>query len=104
MARKKTSSAFEEIRAGLEEVLEYHRGNKTNVRVSTVAVDRVDVAALRQRLGLTQPQFACRFGFPLSTLRKWEQGLRCPSGASRTLLTVLDKEPHAVEKALGKLA
>ena len=30
--------------------------------------------APRARLGLTQKQFALRFGFELKTLRGWEQG------------------------------
>jgi DNA-binding XRE family transcriptional regulator len=35
-----------------------------------------DVRAIRAKLGLSQAEFAVRFGFPLDTLRKWEQGTR----------------------------
>jgi putative transcriptional regulator len=38
------------------------------------------VRALRARLGLTQAQFARRFGFTLDTVQQYEQGRRRPSG------------------------
>jgi putative transcriptional regulator len=58
------------------------------------------VKAIRGRLGLTQQQFAVRFGFSINTLRHWEQGRRVPEGPTRAYLTVIDREPKAVEKAL----
>ncbi|HLG85682.1 MAG TPA: helix-turn-helix domain-containing protein [Alphaproteobacteria bacterium] len=59
-----------------------------------------NVMAIRLRLGLSQAKFAARFGFPLDTLRKWEQHQREPTGAARVLLTVIDKNPQAVIDAL----
>ena len=95
-------TVFEQIKAGLEDAIAYQKGDLAKGRKTTVAVavEDIDVAALRHRLELSQYQFARRFGFPLSTLRKWEQGARRPSGASRTLLTIIDREPNAVERAL----
>jgi len=60
----------------------------------------IDVRAIRGRLGLTQQQFAIRFGFNINTLRHWEQGRRVPEGPTRAYLLVIDREPKAVEKAL----
>ena len=60
----------------------------------------VDVSGLRQRLRLTQEQFAARFGFSVATLRHWERGDRAPSGASLVLLNVIDRNPSAVLEAL----
>jgi putative transcriptional regulator len=60
----------------------------------------IDVKAIRGRLGLTQQQFAARFGFNITTLRHWEQGRRVPEGPTRAYLMVIDREPKAVEKAL----
>ncbi|SDR33929.1 putative transcriptional regulator [Rhizobiales bacterium GAS191] len=62
----------------------------------------VDVKAIRKRMGLTQAVFAARFGIPLPTLRDWEQRRRAPEGPSRVLLTVIDREPEAVERALAE--
>ena len=55
---------------------------------------------IRRRLGLTQEQFSARFHVPLGTLRDWDQGVREPDSAARTLLRVIDKNPEAVIQAL----
>jgi putative transcriptional regulator len=60
----------------------------------------VDVAHLRKRMGMTQAQFARRFGFPVATLRHWEHGDRKPAGAALVLLNVIDRNPRAVLDAL----
>jgi putative transcriptional regulator len=57
---------------------------------------------IRERLNLTQEQFAAQFEVPLGTLRDWEQGARFPDSAARTLLRVIDKDPEAVLNALAK--
>ena len=62
----------------------------------------IDVASIRVRLGMTQEQFAARFGFPVATLRHWERGDRKPQGAALVLLAVIDDEPRAVLRALAK--
>jgi putative transcriptional regulator len=62
----------------------------------------IDVASIRVRLGMTQEQFAARFGFPVATLRHWERGDRRPQGAALVLLAVIDDEPRAVLRALAK--
>jgi len=36
----------------------------------------------------------------LDTIRNWEQGKRCPTGAAKALLKVLDKTPEAALAAL----
>lgn len=61
----------------------------------------VDVAAIRKRLNLTQADFAASFGVSLATLRDWEQGRRSPEGPARVLLTVIDREPEAVKRAVA---
>ena len=61
----------------------------------------IDVRAVRKRLGMTQPVFAARFGISVGTLRDWEQKRRHPEGPARVLLTVIDREPEAVRRALS---
>jgi putative transcriptional regulator len=68
--------------------------------VKLYRLQAVDVSGLRQRLSLTQEQFAARFGFSVATLRHWERGDREPSGASLVLLNVIDRNPSAVLAAL----
>ena len=55
---------------------------------------------IRKRLGLTQTEFSLRIGVSIDTIRNWEQGKRCPTGAARSLLKVLDKAPEASLAAL----
>jgi len=64
--------------------------------------DRIDVAAIRQRTGLSQPAFANRVGVTVATVRNWEQGRRSPAGPARVLLTLLERNPRIVEEVLGR--
>jgi putative transcriptional regulator len=59
------------------------------------------VRALRAKLGLTQAEFARRFGFTPDTVQQYEQGRRRPSEPASTLLRVIEADPDAVERALG---
>lgn len=60
----------------------------------------IDVKAIRAKLGMTQEQFAARFGFAYDALRDWESRRRRPERAARVLLTVIDHNPDAVAEAL----
>jgi putative transcriptional regulator len=94
------SKIADSIRRGLEEAVTYARGeaNESDYRVHVPAV--IDVRAIRTKLGMTQEEFAGRFGFSVNTLRHWEQGKRQPEGATRAYLLVIDRAPRAVQKAL----
>lgn len=54
------------------------------------------ISTLRRSLGLNQHQFAAALGIPWSTLSKWETGVRSPSGAAATLISLLIAHPHLV--------
>ena len=55
---------------------------------------------VRRRLGLSQAEFSHRIDVSLDTIRNWEQGKRCPTGAAKALLRVLDRAPEAALAAL----
>jgi len=55
---------------------------------------------VRKRLGLTQLEFSQRIDVSLDTIRNWEQGKRCPTGAAKALLKILDKAPESALLAL----
>jgi DNA-binding transcriptional regulator YiaG len=69
--------------------------------MSLITPVTVDVRKLRERLGLTQEQFSLRFGLELDAVRNWEYGRREPDAAARSYLTVIDKDPEAVQEALA---
>ena len=61
----------------------------------------LDVKAIRKGLKLTQQQFAQEFGLELRTIQDWEQGRVMPTGAARTLLRIIERDPEAVRRALA---
>ena len=73
--------------------------NPSTYRVHVPA--SIDVKAVRHKLHMTQAEFSARFAVPLSTLKDWEQHRRTPEGPSRVLLTIIDRAPEAVERALA---
>jgi len=59
-----------------------------------------DIKQIREKLNMTQAVFAAYFGISKRTLQEWEQGRRHPEGPACTLLTVINYESRAVERAL----
>ena len=93
------TTADETLRRGLSRALACAEQGARPHEAVAIPV-QIDVRAIRVRLGLTQSEFAVRFGFSVNTLRHWEQGRRVPEGPTRAYLMVIDREPRAVEKAL----
>jgi putative transcriptional regulator len=93
------SKLGDELIHSMAEALAHARGEKTGARVHKVKPS--DVRRARRRLGLSQDRFAGALGVSASTLRKWEQGRRAPTGAAKTLLKIIEREPKAVLRALG---
>jgi putative transcriptional regulator len=61
----------------------------------------VNVKRLRERLGLTQEEFASTYRIPVGTLRDWEQRRKNPDATARAYLIVIDKDPKAVAALLN---
>jgi putative transcriptional regulator len=60
----------------------------------------VDVKAIRTKSGLSQAEFAKRYGFNVRTLQDWESSGAQPPSPVRAYLTVIDHFPDIVAKAL----
>ncbi len=84
-----------------EELLQAVRDIKAgNVgRVSTLEVS--PIATARQKIGLSQSEFAKMLGVSLRTLQEWEQGRRNPSGAAKSLITIAIKKPEVIKELLA---
>ena len=65
-------------------------------------VSRVKV--LRQRLGMTQAEFADAFHLPITTLRDWEQRRSTPDAPARALLLAIERDPQVMRKLLADRA
>jgi len=93
--------AFDRIMSGLNDAIAIANGTADPATYRVHVPDRIDVRRIRQGLGLTQFEFAARFGFSVHTLRKWEQDGRQPEGPARAYLRVIERNPKAVEEALA---
>ena len=58
------------------------------------------VREVRESQGLSQSEFARRFGLTLRSLQEWEQARRLPDAAVMTYLRVIERNPRAVQSAL----
>ncbi|MHC1551276.1 helix-turn-helix domain-containing protein [Phyllobacterium sp. K27] len=95
------SKAGSRILQGAHEALAIAKGeaNADDYRIHIPAT--IDVHAIRTKTGLSQAAFAARYGFSIGRVRDWEQGRSAVDAPSRILLTVIEKEPEAIERALN---
>jgi putative transcriptional regulator len=99
-----SKKAFDKIAAGLADAVAIAKGEADPATYRVHVPADIDVVKIRKSMGLTREAFAMRFGLQLGTVRDWEQHKRKPDGAARVLLTVIDKEPEAVTRALAAAA
>lgn len=72
-----------------------------NIRVYRIVRRKVDVKALRARLGISQEAFAGRYSLDIKTLQNWEQGRTEPEGPAAILLQLIDRDPEKVVELLA---
>jgi putative transcriptional regulator len=65
-------------------------------------VSRVKV--LRQRLGMTQAEFAEVFHLPIAMLRDWEQHRSVPDAPAHALLLAIERDPEVMRRLLADAA
>ena len=83
---------FENLLASVNEMKAHMQGDDTEMRVSFV--DEPDPRAIRDRMGLSQKDFAYVLGVSVKTLQNWEQGRREPNGAAMKLLQIAEQRPE----------
>ena len=93
-------SAYDSIKQGLTEAIDFAQGKKTGAKVHEVEVPEVDVAAIRARTGLSQAAFARSIGVAKGTLLNWEHGRRRPTGPAQVLLAMIARRPTLVKELL----
>ena len=91
-----------------EEVLEAARSDPDAQPLSPEELAKMRrvsrVKVLRQRIGMTQVEFADAFGIPVSTLRDWEQRRSIPDAPARALLLAIEREPETMRRLLARAA
>lgn len=88
------------IEEGLREAAAWQRGELGLPVRSLDAMSATRVKAIRKAVAKSSREFERRFGVPACTVEGWEQGKNVDV-AARVLLTVIEKEPEAVERALA---
>jgi putative transcriptional regulator len=94
------SKTGKSILRGAHQALAYAQGARKGFVAHVPEIS--DVRAIRLRLKLTQAEFATRFGFDLKAVQNWEQRRRRPERPARAFLRVIEREPEAVLRALGR--
>lgn len=89
---------FKELLQSIEQARGIQRGERRPGRI--FRYEPVKVKLIREKLGMTQAQFAKMICVSLGTLRNWEQGRTYPEGAAIALLRVAEEKPEAVLHAL----
>ena len=99
MKRTARLTAAQRMIASAKQALAFAEGVENHGCVVHIPPE-IDVKAIRERISLSQSEFAKLFGLSKRTLEHWEHGRRVPSGAARAFLTVIAREPEAVRRAL----
>jgi putative transcriptional regulator len=93
------TTAGERIIKSARQALAFAEGKQDHGCVVHIP-DEINVRRIREKASMSQSEFADYFGVNKRTVQDWEQGRRVPTGAARAFLTVIDKEPEAVRRAL----
>jgi putative transcriptional regulator len=81
------------------DLLESVRQMKAGKAARVTAIEVSAATEARNRVGMSQGEFAKLLGVSVRTLQDWEQGRREPSGAAKTLLRIASQNPAAVKAA-----
>lgn len=60
------------------------------------------IRILRHRLGLSQDEFATRYGIPVANIRQYEIARHMPPPAVRAYLKVIAAEPEVAARAVAE--
>lgn len=101
-AKTKPASLEQRLATSLAQAVALKKGDLSKGAREIVAIPdlEIDVREIRSALKLSQEEFAGRFGFPVATLRNWEQGRREPEGPAKFLLRLIKKYPKLIAKEM----
>lgn len=92
------------VHALIEAVEEMGRHLRGEIELETVEFipEPINIAGLRASTGLSQSDFASRFGLSLRNIRRWEAGEARPGFNEETLLWHIAQDPAYVERELAE--
>ena len=89
---------FNKLVASIKEAGEIKAGRKAPSRIFEIRPP--EIKSVREKLKVSQNEFALMIGVSVRTLQNWEQGRRKPDGPAKALLRIASKNPSAVLDAL----
>ena len=89
---------FAKLTASIKEAGEMKAGHQAPSRVYEIKPP--EIRMVRERLDVSQDEFAVMIGVSTRTLQNWEQGRRQLEGPAKALLTIASRNPAAVLDAL----
>jgi len=92
--------AFDDLLKSARDMGRHMRGQRV-AGVRETVIDEPDASAVRERIGMSQSEFAILVGVPVKTLQNWEQKRTRPTGPARALLRAIAKDPKHVLRALA---
>ena len=98
------SSLFDSIKQGLNEAIEYEKGQLPNVKTKNVMVApihtycAVEIKEIRAQHSMTQRLFAEAIGVSVKTIESWEAGKNRPSGIANRMLELLQHDNSLLER------
>lgn len=91
------SKAFEDIKAGLLEAIDYEHG-KLDANSKSIKVEELkeysakDIKRIRENTKMSQTLFARVLGVSNKTIEAWESGRNHPDGAATRLLSLIEND------------
>ena len=101
---------FEDLKISLKEAVAISKGEQSPARRTVLSFNKdgqptvlsqetavtPDVKQIREKLDLSQSEFARLIKVSVRTLQNWEQGNRQPTGPAEVLLELVSKSPKIV--------
>jgi putative transcriptional regulator len=97
-------SIFDSVSKGLNEAINYEKGNTDGIRKRVVTVipvpqyKGIEIKKIREELKITQANFAELMGVSIKTVEAWETGRNIPQGPAQRMLDLLKNESDIVGK------
>jgi putative transcriptional regulator len=89
---------FDKLLASIKEAGDIKAGRMKASR--EYEINPPEIKTVREKLNVSQTEFALMIGVSVRTLQNWEQGRRKPDGPAKALLRVASRNPSAVLDAL----
>jgi putative transcriptional regulator len=98
------NKVYSSIISGLNETIEYEKGNLNSVKKHKVTVSPLphfegdQIKKIRADMNLSQRLFADILGVSLKTVEAWEAGKNVPQGPAQRMLELFAKDAGILEK------